>query len=644
MQKNHTQFVLRPAAIIFDVGSALRANVTEADRQLLIERQEASGALKTERTAKTASSSGQPPVTVRRYEFSPIQPTSTRDLLKDIDGVHAADEFSVAHSEGIIKLTFYYNQRPEAGPQVLGSELEGSVAQSVLSWLEVLLAGRRSSNPHSRQHERLYKDFAGSPYLELVLHNLREMILQHLAGPGSEFEDVVGNPFLLQFFLLFSTEPEPDRTGVMSHTLRYFPLKAERERFQAAPIDTEILRRLSAQSLQLAPTQSPSDFSRHYAWRASTSLVGYSYETGAARYFENWQDEPMTQGGDDTDRDIVTTIMQTVRGDTPHQFTIPLFANREKIGAIIINTKSAISEAGRLLSIRCARGAGLPLEMALNMDDEVNKITAKLTQARTYRHMLSSLLHEEGRYCILLGRFWDSVYSSPTPNDSMDRLKSQVLHIIKDRRQLVDEFNTSPRDRGTGVIDPIRNIPASAIFHGLGERQDTTEAQLNDGVDILKAVFPQAKRLNTKVSIESQNSNRTTVPAVKTIVLRRIMSNLLRNTAKVGREVDNPSLELSFKAVKHVDRSYLEIVATDNCGGFEAGFPLGEISFEMWSNYLTVLEKRGPTVHGMGFLTLLKYTSSTKGLFRAENIRNDDGTAGARITLRIGLQERKAEA
>jgi len=632
------QFILRPAAITFDRGKTLRGNVIEADRRLLLEQQETPDALKAERTAQSVS--GPLSVRVRRYEFPPIQPTPYRNLLKAMHGIYAADEFSVTYREELCKLTLYYNQDTEPQRQVFGSALEELVAQSLLLWTELLPEVRRTGSPHSRQHDRLYKDFAGSPYLELVLHNLREMILRHLGGPGSEFEDVGGNPFLLQFFLLFSTEPEPDQTGVMSHTLRYFPLKAERERLDATEMKREILRKLTDKSLQLAKAQSPSDFSRHYPWRASKSLVGYAYETGAARYFPRWQDEPITQGGDDTDRDIATTIMQTVRGDTPHQFTIPLFANRERIGAIIINTKNAISEAGRLLSIRCARGAGLPLEMALDMDDEVNNITARLTEVRTYRHVLSSLLHEEGRYITVLGSFRDSVYS-PSPENPVGPWQTQIQHIIADREQLVNEFNTSPRDQGTGAVDPIRNIPASAIFHGLGPAFDTPMDELNNSVSVLKEVFPQAKILRMKIPSETQNPTRTTVPALKSTVLRRIIGNLMRNSATVasGREIDDPYLDLSFDVVKRVGRSYLEIVATDNCGGFVAGVPRGEISFEIWSNYLKDLEGREPTIHGMGYLTLLKYASSTKGVFRIENREDEQGRTGARITLEIGLLE-----
>jgi hypothetical protein len=636
-------FVLRPAAITLDLGKTLRGNVMEADRQLLVEQQETLGALKEERT--TEALSGRPAVTVRRYEFPPINSIPTRDLLKAMHGIYAADEYTVTLCEEVCKLTFYYNSDPEAGPQVFRSSLEEPVAQSLLSWAELLLESRRTTNLHSQRHERLYKDFAGSPYLELVLHNLRQMILHQLASPGLGFENMDGNPFMLQFFLLFTTQRESDQAGLLSHTLRYFPLEAERKRLMARDVNAEIARRLAAKSLRLNPAQSPSEFSRNYPWRASKSLVGYAYETGASRYFERWQEEPITQGGEDNDRDIATTIMQTVRDDSPHQFTIPLFANREKIGAMIINTKNVISKAGRLLSIRCARGAGLPLEMALNMDDQVNKITAKLTQVRTYKHVLSSLLHEEDGYTTLLGKFCDSVYN-PSADNPVKRWEAPVRHIIRDRIQLIHEFNLSSTGLGTGVVDPIRNIPASAIFHNLPKLSDTTIEQLNTSVTILKEVFPQAKILRTKVSIEEQNPVRQTVPAVKTIVLRRIMGNLLRNTAKSGQEVPDPYLEFSFNEVKQLGRSYLEIVAVDNCGGFKAGVPLGPISFEIWSNHLNELEKRERTVtvHGMGFLTLLKYASSTNGSFRIENTEDEQGMTGARITLRIGLPDRTESA
>ena len=465
------------------------------------------------------------------------------------------------------------------------------------------------------------------------------MILSYLADQGSEFLDVSNNPFMLQFFLLFSTQPELDQKGIQGHTLRYFPLKTERARLQSTEVNSEILSNLAARSLHLAPAQTPSEFSRNYPWRASSSLVGYAYETGAARYFADWQQEPITRGEEDVDRDIATTIMQTVRGSTPHQFTIPLFADRGRVGAIIINTRSAISEAGRLLSIRCARGCGLPLEMALKMDDEVNNITAQLTEVRTYKHVLSSLLHEEGTYLTVLGNFYDSIYF-PDPKNPVESWEPKVRHILADRDQLVSEFETSPRDPGTGAVDPIRHIQAKTIFHRLGATHDTTIEKLEDSLNLLKELFPQAKILRTEFRRGSGNRALTAVPGVKTMVLLRILGNLMRNTARVasGRRIESPYLEFSFDTTMRQGRSYLEIVATDNCGGFKDDVPVGEISFEIWSNYLKELEKHDSKIHGMGYLTLLKYALSTKGLFKIGNTMDEQGMRGARIVLQIGLE------
>ena len=120
------QFVLRPAAITFDQGKTLRGNVIAADRRLLLERQKTPSALKEERTVEGVS--GPLPVTVRRYEFPP--PNAPRDLLKAMYGIHSADDFSVIYRREGSKLTFYYNQDPEAGPQVFGSALEGQLRKA----------------------------------------------------------------------------------------------------------------------------------------------------------------------------------------------------------------------------------------------------------------------------------------------------------------------------------------------------------------------------------------------------------------------------------------------------------------------------------------------------------------------------------
>lgn len=635
------QFVMGPAAITFDHGDRSRANVTQEDRELLRERQTGSESLTDDKPVSVGGgASGAVPVRLRRYEFPPIpEATGDRQLLRAMQGIYAADHFSVIYRGTQSETTLYYKRKQDrtSNLQVYGTDLEYSVAQYLCSCAK-LLSDNRPPNPHGHRLERLYKDFAGSPYLELVLHNLREIILHHLAALGSGFEDVVANPFALQFFLLTASAQQAG-PRVMGHTLRYFPLKKERERLDEPAVKTEILDKLAAKSLRLKQGQTPLDFSRSYLWGASKFLIGYAYETGSARYFEDWQDEPITHGTDDEDREIATTIMQTVRGNTPHQFTIPLFANRDKLGAIIISTSNTIAEGARLSSIRCARGAGLPIEMALNMDDEVNKITAKLTQVRTYKHMLSSLLHEERSYCTLLGNLCDSVYK-PSKDNPVDQWQDRLRHVIADRTQLVDEFWTDP---GTRAVDPIRNIRTAAMFDS---DFSTTKEQLDASLDLLKQVFPLAPLVRTSTSFRPQSPALTTVPALKRIVLRRILGNLLRNTAGVAnvRRIAGPYLDFSFDLVNKLSRPYVEIVASDNCGGFSEDCPLEEINFDIWSNYLNESEKRGDSVHGTGFLILLKYTSSTKGSFWVENREDDHGAVGARITLRIGLPERRSGA
>jgi len=91
------------------------------------------------------------------------------------------------------------------------------------------------------------------------------------------------------------------------------------------------------------------------------------------------------------------------------------------------------------------------------------------------------------------------------------------------------------------------------------------------------------------------------VPAVKTIVLRRILGNLLRNTLKEASKVATAKNPVHLQLC---DGRWDDTVRGDRgpgqLRGIWASFPRGEIDFDSWSKYLNRLEGDKREVRGDG--------------------------------------------
>ena len=654
------QFVLRPAAVTFDhANESPRGNLIQEHSEFLRDQKANSGALKTQETfdSEDGSSAGPIQIHYKRFEFPPVQNAGFRTpLLKALIGIVAADEFRIQSWT----ITLYYNQHGDGGPQVrTDGQLSEAFRHHFASSVRHLSTFKASNNPPLEQWLPL---IGSSPYLRLVLEELRDQILRHLEKVHlGVFGRILENPFTLQYFLRVGTGRSAGGPVVDEH-LCYFPLKEEVNALEDSEdvLKSAISREFPGEKSPLGPER-PVDFISRYPWEATRSLIGYTVKTGAARYFPDWTDEPILQEGDEkgstrVDRRIATAIMQTMRAGTKHQFNIPLYASNELFGAIIVNTKEKILWDAQAFPVWCARQVGWVIDSALKMDPAVNDMARKIAnaearanQVRAYKHMLHSLVHHEGSYCETLDRLVAEIAGTPNVPETIRAWRPLLEYTSEDRKQLVSEFLHAPVDQLTGDPDSVMLVAAKDIYYDRGNTDLSIEDVENDLL-VIERIFNSSDTIKINVSAGPVLHKRRTVPSLKLQVLRRIISNLFRNSLNCAKFLGKADAEAKFSLEVDAEQNpkRLTLIATDNCEGIQdSAFPFGKIGVQAWIDYLNELEKK-PTkresVRGMGFLTIARYAEATGGEFVAQNYRNQDGqVVGAKITVCLGLEQRKPD-
>jgi hypothetical protein len=644
------QFVLRPAAVTLDCGDNRRGNVIPEHHKLLSDQKNSPGALREQRSLDAHDGSESISIQYQRFEFSSLKdPTGQVPLLKVLTGVSSADEFRIDKWT----LTLYYNRQLPGGPEVRANEpLAGAFLRHFASSVKHLCHFREAINHNKPLQQRFPTLIAKSPFLRLVLQVLRDQILAHLQRVDPKgFSGITTSPFALQYFLMVGTE-RMEGGAVKDPHLCYFPLKDEIKVLEQKKdiLTKAITDELHGEEYPVGDRQ-PVDFIRRYPWEAARSLIGYTFVTRAARYFPDWTAEPIVQMADNNDqqlveRKIATAVMQTLREDTRHQFNIPLCANNEILGAIIINTKKIIPWDAQALPVRSARQVGWMIDSALTMDPEVNDMARKIAdaearanQVRTYKHILQSLVHHEGSYCEMLDRLILDIAQSEAP--VIRAWRPLLEYTSEDRKQLVNEFQNPPVNELSSEASRVLAVAPKDIYHQVkGMSLDEIKRDLDTMARLFQA--PSRFRLNTDMGPSLQR--RGSLPFLKAQVLRRILGNIYRNTltwARIRGIVD-PALELFLELDDAQAATELTINAKDNCLGIDdPGFPFGRIGVQEWMDYLNDLEKKPlgerREVHGMGFLTVARYAEATNGEFSVRNW-SDHGIGGVEVTIHLGLK------
>jgi len=93
-------------------------------------------------------------------------------------------------------------------------------------------------------------------------------------------------------------------------------------------------------------------------------------------------------------------------------------------------------------------------------------------------------------------------------------------------------------------------------------------------------------------------------------------------------------MKLFLDIVEDNGARYLTIRATDSCGGFvDERIPkMHTITFDKWTDYLYTLEEEGKHGRGMGFFSLLRYTTATGGRLLVDSV-----SGGASVIAIVGL-------
>lgn len=505
----------------------------------------------------------------------------------------------------------------------------------------LVLVSRAFLHPEALLHDqpkRLELTFPMSKYLESVLEALRMRLIQHLAKVNGDLGLFAQNPFFLQFFLITGSSLSENRI----HSSRFFPLGDQREKLA----DRNVLRKIreNLESKHLPP---PPDFAgfitETYTWDSSNAFVGYSFDTASSIYLEDWQNEPRAKGvhlSEDEQRDrlIATTIMQSLRSETPHLFIFPLFASRQVIAVVVINCPQKIPQSDRLPLIRCARDTGFLLSLALETDDLVNHLyqeKQKAARAWSYKHITQSIMHEERANCRKLQAFLANLRRK-YPVDSDPILWPYIDDIsffVEDKLQLIDEFAHSS--------DPTYSISDSVIYPSdhsgppPSTLWDISLDQVRESVSRIGRLVNVDEWLDSlNVSFGDRLRKLQKIPNLSIQIFRRILLNLIKNSLAVAkkRNMKNRTLNLFLDVVADDAREYLQIKAEDNCGGFEDSLMPDTITVDTWTNYLIAKE----ISQGMGFLILCKYADGTGGKVVKENVTRPE--AGARVVVTIGLK------
>ncbi|MCA1625970.1 MAG: hypothetical protein LC778_19675 [Acidobacteria bacterium] len=607
------QFLLNSGCVVLDSPLGSFANILPEERRALLDCTEP--ITWEEITTKKSA------ISVRYKSFKPIN-----ELYKNADqvplrlalqNVTTAHEFKLQalnNDSDTWKLTIYYNPTEITFQFWTVEEFGDYITDALILTAKEFNPTQPTSND---QLKRLYSQFAESRYLESILHALRQRIVDHLFKANRHFAEFAKNPFFLQFFLV----AENHNSENQKHWLRYFPLLDQRE--EHLNLLEKVQKELELKNLPL-PTDIIKFITEDYLWDSDRSFVGYSFDTETSLYLANWEKEPRAVGshlanGEQQRRNIATAIMQAFRRETPHLFIFPLFANRQAVGAAVINCPEDIELSARVTPIRSARDLGFLISLALQTDDIVNHLQEekrKVTQVRTYKHATQSILHVEGTYCMELQAFLkilettDSVKANPSLEPYVDRLS----YIVREKIGMIKEFS--------GASDPIRDVPKSFLYPRLQkDPPDPTDIS----VEFLLKILGILRGLFCRRGLMLETSLGVHLKSVGKI------------SDRIGgeRRSERPLLRLQLEILEQDDQRFLQIVAEDNCGGFNDEILLrtqGVVTFDSWSAYLNETEHP----RGMGFLMLARYAAASDGHCRISNI--SDPEEGARVEILLPLQ------
>jgi signal transduction histidine kinase len=626
------QFLLDPGCITIDSPEGAFANILPEEKKLLL--------AFTERFSWDNCKGASERVVVRHKKFPRISELDIpndpplRLALIDVNGAH---EFVLTSpvSNSSWKLSIYYNSDKVSIPFCEFPEFNKYVGDALQSISKFFSPNQ--AKPHKKL-ERLYYKFQRSHYLERVLEALRDRIVQHLSSKNRLFAQFTRDKFFLQFFLV---SEDPDSADP-KHWLRFFPLQDQKDEIEDPLAVERISKNLQAKNL-IVPADIAKFIAEDYLWNSDRSFVGYSFDTEASLYLTNWEEEPRARGvhlsvEDQTQRSIATTIMQTLRRETPNLFIFPLFANKQTIGVAVINCPIDIDPSARVGPIRSARDLGFLISLALQTDDVVNHLQAekeKAAQVMSYKHATQSIMHEERSYCMELESFVETLRKKyPVDSDAEISPRIDLISfIVRDKLELVDEFAASD--------DPIRTVPQKFLYPSMQTRQppvgvaDVSIEELTSIVQRLNRLYNIENRLRS-IELELGASLRQTggIADFSSLILSRVLGNLIRNSVAQAKKKDSTDarLQLSMEIIDDEQKRVLEIRAEDNCGGFEDQNTPRDITFDSWMQYLNSKKIR----RGKGFLILSKYASASGGACRVENIEAPQ--RGARVTISIGLQ------
>jgi hypothetical protein len=626
------QFNFNPGCVVLEsptgtVANALPEEVTEIGRY-------------TRRFPWVLQPNGRPNVQISYKAFPALRSTS-RDktpLRRAIAATTSAYRVRVAGSRGPWTLTAYYT--PERIPSEFCQDPDA------LAWYTYEAVQLASSGLYERRRtqpailERLHHHFAKSAYLERILEKTADRIREQLSEHHREFEYVARtNPFFLQFFIVHG--PKPGRR----HELRFFPLETQREALAHPAKLDEIRDALERQRIRLR--ESPSDFISDYLWDADRSFVGYCADVGASLYLPDWKDEPRAKGvhlgkTGHQERKTATIIMDVLRGKTAHIFTIPIFAGRQVIGAVAINSAKDVDPATRLSAIRSLRGTGFPLSLALEMDEVVNRIAEQkrqLAQERAYKDIAFAIFHEDQRFAQTLGTFLAELDQRVSDPVSFATRMRFLQFFLEDKLSLYREFRTQQHS-------PIDVVDESVLYPSLQdprpEVRDLSLADMQAQFDTIKDIYaprstPTARPpITVRMKWGNTLKAKRKIPNFDVAVFSRIIANLVSNSRRVAdeRELSSPQLDIVVDLMTENGRRYIAIVAQDNCGGFtdERHMPK-EITVDSWTTYRSDKDNPG----GMGYLLLARYAAASGGTFHRETLVRGK-LRGARVVLTIGLK------
>jgi hypothetical protein len=627
------QFLLNPGCVIIESPAESFANILPDEREVLLD------CTKDFPWEQDGGKTGD--IQVSHQNFQPIEKLykGKEPLRSALQEVTVAHKLAIQLDQNQWKLTIYHNPSSVLEPFWKVPEFFEFIAEVIKLISNV---SRESQVPPHYELKRLSSPFPLSQYLESIFWALCERIAAHLSKISGIFKDFAQDPFFIQFFLVVDNDTPENK----KRWLRFFPLQAQRDRLDNRDTVKKIQEKLEAKHLPIPPNIH--QFITDYRWDSNRAFVGYSHDCGASLYLKDWLNEPRAKGvhlseDEKEEREIATTIMQLLRGETPHLFIFPLFANKETIGAVVINCPEDIEPSYQINLARFSRELGFLVALALDTDDLVNHLQEakqKAAQMQSYRNATESILHDEGSYCMTLDSFLKVLKETGSIEEhpNLEPYFDQISYIIRDKINFIEEFASRVPDR-----NPIRDVPIGFLYPTLRgispEEADIPLNYIEEMLELSRSIF--CRDGNLKINFIPGPYLRTQGKIVnfEYYVLARIFTNLLRNSSRVAtqRTIEHPIFRLTMDIVSNNGRDYLQIIGEDNCGGFKdeiLQITKGDITFDSWSIYLNLKQEETP--RGLGFLNLARYAKASEGHCRIDNVSKPE--RGAKVEILLGLR------